>query len=163
MTSNYAIRPAVMADADTLVEFTLREAEDAEGVRLNAARVRRGVTAALDDSRLAQYWVATGLGGDIAASISTLKEWSNFHGGHYWWVQSLFVAPDHRGSGLVDLLLDHVAREAADAGALDLRLYAHAANERALRVYDRCGFTEAPYVLMRRRLGGTGAERGGRS
>ena len=33
MTSGYAIRPAVMADADTLVEFTLREAEDAEGVR----------------------------------------------------------------------------------------------------------------------------------
>ena len=117
---------------------------------------------ALDDSRLAQYRVATDPGGDIAASISTLKEWSNFHGGNYWWVQSLFVTPNHRGSGLVDLLLDHVAREAAGDGALDLRLYAHAANERALRVYDRCGFTEAPYVLMRRRLVGTGAreERG---
>ena len=152
MTSNYAIRPAVMADADTLVEFTLREAEDAEGVRLNAARVRRGVTAALDDSRLAQYWVATGPGGGIAASISTLKEWSNFHGGYYWWVQSLFVAPDHRGSGLVDLLMDHVARQAAAAGALDLRLYAHRDNERARRVYLRRGFSDAPYVLMRRRL-----------
>jgi GNAT superfamily N-acetyltransferase len=160
VTSGYTIRPAVMADADTLVEFTLREAEDAEGVRLNPARVRRGVTAALEDSRLAQYWVATDLNGGIAASVSTLKEWSNFHGGHYWWVQSLFVTPDHRGSGLVDLLLDHVAGAAASAGALDLRLYAHAANERALRVYDRCGFTEAPYVLMRRSLGGTGAEKG---
>jgi len=152
VTSGYTIRPAVMADADSLVEFTLCEAEDAEGVRLNPARVRRGVTAALEDSRRAQYWVATDLDGDIAASISTLKEWSNFHGGYYWWVQSLFVAPDHRGSGLVDLLLDHVAGAAASAGALDLRLYAHRDNDRARHVYLRSGFTEAPYVLMRRRL-----------
>jgi ribosomal protein S18 acetylase RimI-like enzyme len=150
MTSGYVIRSAVKADADLLVDFTLREALDAEGVRLDAAVVRRGVTAALDDVRLARYWIATAPTGEIAGSVSTLQEWSNFHGGHYWWVQSLFVAPEHRGRGVVDLLLDHVAGEAAKAGALDLRLYAHTGNERALRVYRRHGFTEAPYVLMRR-------------
>ena len=153
MTAGYTIRPAVRADADVLVDFTLREARDAEGVRLDPARVRRGVTSALDDSRLARYWIASAPGGGVAGSISTLQEWSNFHGGYYWWVQSLFVDPEHRGRGVVDLLLDHVAGEAARAGALDLRLYAHAANERALHVYRRRGFTEAPYVLMRRRLG----------
>lgn len=35
------------------------------------------------------------------------------------------------------------------SGALDLRLYAHAANARALRAYRRCGFVNAPYVVMR--------------
>jgi GNAT superfamily N-acetyltransferase len=148
----YSIRPASAADADAIVEFTLREARDAEDATLDPAHVRRGVTAALEDPRLAQYWVAATPAGELAASISALREWSNFHGGYYWWVQSLFVAAEHRGSGLVDRLLDHVAREADAAGALDLRLYAHRDNDRARRVYLRCGFSEAPYVVMRRRL-----------
>ena len=148
----YSIRPASAADADVIVEFTLREARDAEDASLDPARVRRGVTSALHDPELAQYWVAETVDGELAASISALREWSNFHGGYYWWVQSLFVVPEHRGRGLVDQLLDHVTGEAAAAGALDLRLYAHRTNDRARRVYLRCGFTEAPYVMMRRRL-----------
>ena len=149
----YVIRPASAADADAIVEFTVREARDAEAVNLDPSNVRRGVTTALLDPRHAQYWVAETPDGGLAASISALREWSNFHGGYYWWVQSLFVAPEHRGRGLVDQLLDHVTNEAATAGALDLRLYAHRDNVRALHVYRRCGFTEAPYVLLRRRFG----------
>jgi ribosomal protein S18 acetylase RimI-like enzyme len=33
---------------------------------------------------------------------------------------------------------------------LDLRLYAHQSNERALRAYRRCGFAVAPYIIMTR-------------
>ena len=78
----YRIRSATPQDVEDLVGFTLREAQDAEGVSL----------------------------------------------------------------------LDHLAWTAAADGALDLRLYAHEANARARRVYERCGFTPAPYILMRRRV-----------
>jgi ribosomal protein S18 acetylase RimI-like enzyme len=81
-----------------------------------------------------------------------VTEWSDFHGGQYWWIQSLFIVPEHRGTGLVELLIDHVDGQAEAAGALDLRLYAHTSNTRALHVYRRCGFDTAPYVLMRRKL-----------
>jgi GNAT superfamily N-acetyltransferase len=81
-----------------------------------------------------------------------VQEWSNFRGGHYWWVQSVFVAPDHRGTGVIQLLIDHVASVAQRSGALDLRLYAHASNERALRAYRRCGFEATPYVMMAKSL-----------
>ena len=67
-------------------------------------------------------------------------------------MQSLFVAPGHRGAGIVDRLLDHVTDEARAAGALDLRLYAHRDNARALRAYRRLGFEDAPWVIMRRPL-----------
>lgn len=150
----YLIRSATLDDLDTLVAFTLREAQDAEDVSLDAAAVRRGVSRAIADPRLARYWIAEAPDGSLAASASVTTEWSNFHGGHYWWVQSLFVEDAHRGRGLVDQLLDHLARQAAENGALDLRLYAHQDNARARRVYERCGFTLAPYVLMRRRLSG---------
>lgn len=151
----YRIRPATPDDVEVLVGFTLREAHDAEGVSLDPDRVRRGVAGALADPRLARYWLAEAPEGRPAASASVTTEWSNFHGGHYWWVQSLFVEDAHRGRGLVDQVLDHLARAAAEDGALDLRLYAHEANARALHVYRRCDFTPAPYVLMRRRLSRT--------
>lgn len=151
MPAPYRIRGAVSGDIETLVSFSLREAEEAEHLALDGSAVRRGVAAAFGDPPLACYWVAETPEGQVIASISVVTEWSNFRGGHYWWIQSLFVVPEHRGRGLVELLLDHASAAAAEAGALDIRLYAHSSNERALRVYRRCGFEAAPYVIMRRR------------
>ena len=81
-----------------------------------------------------------------------MTEWSNFRGGYYWWIQSLFIVPDHRGTGLVDLLLNAVADLARMAGALDLRLYVLQSNQRAVAAYRRCGFKVEPYAIMSRGL-----------
>jgi ribosomal protein S18 acetylase RimI-like enzyme len=81
-----------------------------------------------------------------------VTEWSDWHGSHYWWVQSLFILPEHRGRGVVDIILDRLAQEAQAAGALDLRLYVHTSNRRALAAYRRCGFAPAPYAILTRRL-----------
>lgn len=155
MSAHYAIRRASTADIDTLVAFTLEEARAAEGHALDEAGVRRGVSGGFADPPLATYWVACAADGSVVASTSVVTEWSDFHGGFYWWVQSLFVVPEHRGSGLVERLLDHLSGAAEAAGALDLRLYAHTGNPRALRAYRRCGFTESPYLIMSRPLGTT--------
>lgn len=148
----YTVRKAVRADIDTLVSFTLEEAREAESLDLDMQAVTRGVRAAFDDPSLALYWVAEAPTGEVAASTSIVTEWSNFRGGTYWWVQSMFVSQEHRGGGLVDRLLNHLAAEAQAAGALDLRLYGHESNTRALRAYERCGFARAPYVIMRREM-----------
>jgi ribosomal protein S18 acetylase RimI-like enzyme len=152
----YTIRAASSTDIDTLVTFTLREAYEAEGVERDEPAVRRGVLGAFGDPPLATYWVVETLEGEVIASTSVVTEWSDFRGGHYWWIQSLFIVPAHRGSGLVEWLIDDLAAKAA--GALDLRLYAHSSNERALRAYRRCGFTVAPYVIMTRPLPHRGAD-----
>jgi GNAT superfamily N-acetyltransferase len=152
--ADYTIRKARRSDIDTLIAFTLGEARDAEGVALAPAEVALGVRGAFDDPRRATYWIAETSGSQAVASISTTTEWSNFHGCDYWWIQSVFIVPEHRGTGLIEQLLDHVSREAAANGAFDVRLYAHAGNERALRVYERCGFSRAPYRILRRPLGG---------
>jgi ribosomal protein S18 acetylase RimI-like enzyme len=133
--------------------FTLQEAREAEGAEKDAAAVERGVRAAFDDPPVATYWVAETPDGRVVASISVNTEWSDFHGGYYWWIQSLFIVPEHRGAGLVELVLDHVTKAAEASGAVDLRLYAHESNARALRVYRRCGFTVAPYIIMTKPLG----------
>ena len=152
MPSHYAIRAATLADVDTIVAFTVREAHEAEGAELDATAVHRGVSGAFANPPRATYWVAEASGGEVVASTSIVTEWSDFHGGNYWWVQSLFIVPEHRGSGLLELLLDHLAGAAAAVGALELRLYAHRGNERAVRAYERCRFTASDYVIMRRPL-----------
>jgi ribosomal protein S18 acetylase RimI-like enzyme len=148
---HYKIRDADSSDLDSIVEFTVREAREAEGLDVSRTAAERGVAAALGDRTLATYWLAE-CDGAVVASVSVVKEWSNFRGGHYWWIQSLFIVPEHRGTGLVERLLDHVLEAARTDGALDVRLYAHSANERALSAYRRYGFTTAPYVMLTRRL-----------
>ena len=148
----YRMRLAKPADINVLVAFTMQEALEAEGTRTTEAAVRRGIEAAFSTPPRAVYWVVETPDGQIAGSASTVTEWSDFHGGDYWWIQSVFVVPEHRGSGVVDLVVEQLASAARAAGALDLRLYAHRSNERALRAYQRCGFVVAPYVIMSRPL-----------
>ena len=149
----FTVRRATAGDIDILVAFTLREALEAEGLDLDAAAVQRGVRGAFENPARAAYWVAETPDGHIVASTSVVTEWSNFRGGDYWWIQSLYVAPEHRGRGLVERLLDHVWTAARASDALDLRLYAHRSNARALRAYDRCGFTASPYIILTRARG----------
>jgi ribosomal protein S18 acetylase RimI-like enzyme len=144
----YTIRPATETDLDVLVGFTLEEAAEAEGLTVSADAVTTGVRAAFGPAPESRYWIAEDAAGSAVASTSIVKEWSNFRAGHYWWIQSLYIERDHRGTGLVERLIDHVARVARSEGALDLRLYVYHANQRAIRAYRRCGFTEAPYVIM---------------
>jgi L-amino acid N-acyltransferase YncA len=113
--TTYIVREATAADIDTIVGFTARQAREAEGIDLGEAEVRRGVSAAFGDRPRATYWVAE-RAGTVVASISVVNEWNDSHGGDYWWIQSLFIVPQYRGSGLVELLLDHVARTARAAG-----------------------------------------------
>ena len=152
MSSEYTIREANGSDLDTLIDFTIREAKETEGADPDLAAVRLGVGSGLEGTAPASYWVAQSGGGQVVGSISVVTEWSNFRGGYYWWIQSLFIVPDHRGTGLVDLLLKTVADLARVAGALDLRLYVLESNQTALAAYRRCGFEVAPYAIMSRGL-----------
>jgi ribosomal protein S18 acetylase RimI-like enzyme len=149
--ASYTIRPAVPADADLLVAFTLAEALDAERRSLNRAEVARGVAGGFATPPKVRYWVAEA-GGAVVASTSIVTEWSNFRGGDYWWIQSLYIVPEHRGTGLVDQLLKHLVQEAKAGHALDLRLYGFNTNARALRAYERFGFRQAPYLILTKSL-----------
>ncbi len=152
MSSGYSLRRASSADLDTLVAFTLQAARQAEGADKDIEAVGRGVRSGLEDPTLAAYWVAESIGCGVVASTSIVTEWSDFNGACYWWIQSLFIMPEHRGRGLVGLMLDHLADAAREAGALELKLYVNNANQRALKAYHRCGFKEVPCTIMKRQL-----------
>ena len=147
--TDYVIRRAIITDLSRLVEFTLSEAKEAEGISLNRERARKGIQAALEDESVAVYWVLQTRPDEIAGNISVVKEWSNWKAGYYWWIQSLYIKPEHRGRGLTKRLIQTVRESAKQSRALDLRLYVHKNNERAMKAYVRAGFVHADYRIMR--------------
>ena len=148
---NTRVRKATVADLSILVEFTAKEAEEAEGATKEPLHLEKGVKAALEDNSVATYWLLFDESSQAIGSISALKEWSDWNAGYYWWIQSLYIVPEQRGSGHLETLLRTVEEEMRSENGLELRLYVHQANEKAVRAYNRCGFEESPYKIMVRK------------
>lgn len=144
----FQIRQASLGDLAILVSFTLAEAHEAEGIDGSASTIREGVRAGLEDPAIATYWLMESPDFGVVGSISAVREWSDWNAGYYWWIQSLYIKPEFRGRGLLKPLIEAVREEAKRHGALELRLYAHRSNERALSAYRREGFREMPYQVM---------------
>lgn len=142
------VRPAEISDIDTLVDFTASEAEESEGSPKDLTRLEKGIRAALNDPAIARYWLLLDDNGIPAGSISALREWSDWHAGYYWWIQSMFIKAEHRGKGNSALLLDALIEKMTSEGGLALRLYVHQENERAIRAYQRLGFVSSAYQMM---------------
>ena len=143
------VRDARLADLETLVAFTIAEAAEAEGVEIAAETIRTGVRAGLEDHSVSRYWVLESASDEALGSISVVREWSDWRAGYFWWIQSIYLAPDYRGQGLMVHLLEAVRTAAREEGALELRLYVHGGNTRALRAYEKAGFSHSDYRIMR--------------
>jgi GNAT superfamily N-acetyltransferase len=144
----FLVRRAELADLELLLSFTIAEAREAEGIFGDAARVREGIRTALADSSVAMYWVLETDSSELVGHMSVVKEWSDWNSGYYWWIQSMYIRPAFRGQALMDRLLHVVEDTARQAGALELRLYVHARNERAIKAYHKAGFCDSEYRIM---------------
>jgi GNAT superfamily N-acetyltransferase len=149
---NVAVREAQLGDLDRLVEFTVSEAREAEGINKSAEIVSEGIKAGLENSAIAKYWVLEKDDGQVIGSISVVREWSDWHAGYYWWIQSMFITPAYRGKGLMNLLVQAVRDSAIREKALDLRLYVHNKNKRAVRAYEKAGFEGSEYTVMIKKI-----------
>jgi GNAT superfamily N-acetyltransferase len=146
---DYVIRRANLADLGPLVEFTLSEAKEAEGISKNREKARQGIRTALEDESVAVYWVLQSSHNEIVGNISVVKEWSNWNAGYYWWIQSMYIKRENRGRGLMKMLIQKVRESAKQGRALELRLYVHKKNERAIKAYLKSGFVDSDYRILR--------------
>ena len=150
--SNFYVRRARTSDLEQLISFTTEEFLEAERSSAAPKSIRQGVEAALEDDSLGMYWVLVSGDSQIIGSVSVVKEWSDWHAGYYWWIQSMFIQPDFRGKGLMDKLLEEVKAAARAEDAIDLRLYVHKMNVRAIKAYLKSGFSDAEYQIMKMEL-----------
>jgi len=147
------IRPATPEDRDALVGFARAMARETEDRELDLDTLRAGVTALLADPARGRTFVVESAGEPVATLMLTY-EWSDWRNGFFWWIQSVYVAPQHRRRGLYRRLHEHVRRLAAETpGVCGLRLYVERDNRAAQTTYLAMGMAETHYRLFEETVG----------
>ena len=123
-------------------------AVESENRQLNEAVLNAGIQRVFDEPALGTYWVVCDATSNIVASCMITIEWSDWNNAPYWWYQSVYIAPSWRGKGVFGELQTHIKAAAQQAGVCELRLYVETENARAIRAYEKCGFTGGHYGVM---------------
>jgi GNAT superfamily N-acetyltransferase len=154
---DYRIRDAQEADGPLLAQWAMAMALETEHKRLDSDTVRAGVDAGIADAGKARYFIAmheVALAGretvaEPAGTLMLTREWSDWRNGEWWWIQSVYVAPEHRRRGVFRALYRHVEQQArATTGVIGLRLYVERGNTAAQATYGALGMVDAGYRIF---------------
>jgi GNAT superfamily N-acetyltransferase len=139
------IRPATIDDLDIVCDFNARLAWESEAKRLDASLLRPGVRSLLTDPGKGRYFVAE-IDGRIVGQLALTYEWSDWRNGWFWWIQSVYVHPDHRRKGIFTQLCQYLEERAiAEKDVIGIRLYVEAENDAAHATYERLGLAKTTY------------------
>lgn len=142
------IRAPTIIDMETIVEYNIRMAMETENKALDRATVTAGVQGMLAQPSRGRYYLAANQDG-VLGQLMLTYEWSDWRNGDIWWIQSVYVHPDHRQRGIYRALHQHVRTQAQQTpGVVGLRLYVEFHNQRAVSVYERQGMVDAHYRVM---------------
>jgi ribosomal protein S18 acetylase RimI-like enzyme len=148
MAARLKIRRATLRDAPTLVAFNSAMALETEGKVLLPKVIGAGVRGLLRRPDSGFYTVAE-VGGEVIAALMVTKEWSDWRNGDFWWIQSVYVRPEHRRRGIYTRLYQHLrtlsARQRAVCG---FRLYVERNNRRAQATYRASGMERTHYLVF---------------
>jgi GNAT superfamily N-acetyltransferase len=152
MPSDLTVRPATAADLDTLADFNVAMAEETEDKPLDPDTVRAGVQGLFESPSRGFYLIAE-RNDHAVGSLMITPEWSDWRNGAFWWIQSVYVRPDARRTGVYTALHRDVRRRAREKSEVcGLRLYVERGNESARETYERLGMTETSYRLYEEML-----------
>ncbi len=141
------IRIATRDDIPSLVEFNQAMALETEQKTLDEAILTPGVSTVFGDAAKG-FYVVVDDAGSVAAGLMVTTEWSDWRNGWFWWIQSVYVRPEHRGLGLYGKMYEFVKMRAAEAGNVcGFRLYVEKENEKAQRVYEKLGMGRTQYLM----------------
>jgi GNAT superfamily N-acetyltransferase len=148
--SGFDIRDAAREDVPFLADCNLAMAFESEGKRLDPGVLTRGIVAVFDHPERGFYLVAE-RAGEAVGSLLITHEWSDWRNGGWWWIQSVYVMPQARRSGVFRAMYREVEmRGQAAPGVIGLRLYVEKQNVKAQATYASLGMEPAHYSLYQR-------------
>ncbi len=154
-TSLPTVRSATAADIDVIVQFNAAMAVETEAKTLDPSVLRAGVAAVFAEMRRGFYLVAE-YAGEITGCLMITYEWSDWRNGDWWWLQSVYVRPEHRRGGVFRALYAEVERRAAARPeVVGVRLYVERDNGQAQRTYQSLGMHEDAYRMYSKVLRAT--------
>jgi len=149
MTDVVVVRRVTPADGALLRDVRLRALQDTPSAFASTYAAEATLTAAEWDERAAggargtERFTAVAFDGEECVGL--VGGFRNDEDGHHADIDlvSMWVAPEHRGSGVADALVDAVLAWARDEAKADVvELWVTRGNDRAQRFYERCGFVE---------------------
>ena len=84
---------------------------------------------------------------EIQGYAMVAKSFSTEFGKPCIWIEDLYIKDEYRGLGIGSMFLDFVKEKYADS---IIRLEVEEENERAVKVYQKCGFDVLAYMEMKR-------------
>ena len=145
--SSIRIRRATPSDLEDVVGFNSAMAQETEDKTLDLSRLRSGVAAVLQREALGFYLLAE-IEGRVVGQLLITSEWSDWRNGFFWWIQSVYVAPEYRRRGVYRALDGYVQAEALRLGNIcGVRLYVDRDNWVAHRVYSSLGMSHSHYDM----------------
>ena len=147
MPASLKIRRATRRDAADLIAFNRAMALETERKSLWPQVIGAGVRNLLRRPDSGFYSVAE-LGGEVIGALMVTKEWSDWRNGDFWWIQSVYVRPEHRRRGVYRRMYAHLRKLAArDRAVVGFRLYVEQHNRRAQSTYRASGMARTPYLV----------------
>ena len=148
VSDNVVLRSASDTDLEVLVGFQMAMAAESEDKGLNKSTLRDGIEFALSSEDIALYIVAE-ISGEPVGTLMLTWEWSDWRSGRFWWIQSVYVVPEHRRLGVYSAMHRHVLSLASkDPKAAGVRLYVEKDNDGAQATYKQLGMDETDYRLF---------------
>jgi len=145
---NINIRLAHISDTAVIVKFNSLMAKETENIELNQERLQRGVKAIFADPSKGEYYVAEA-DGNVIGQLMLTYEWSDWRNSTFWWIQSVYVLPEHRQKGIFKSLYKYIESLAKQRGDIcGLRLYVEKENMRAQKTYEALEMKLSHYQMM---------------
>ena len=151
MPSKIKIREASIKDIPILVKNNQALARETENIQLHSEILSAGVSNSLKREDC-NYFVAE-LNGEVVGQTMITYEWSDWRNGVMWWIQSVYVQPEHRKKGVFRLLfkhIEHLAKNRSDVKAL--RLYVMRNNLSGKNTYKTLGMQDSGYILYEKEI-----------
>jgi GNAT superfamily N-acetyltransferase len=139
----FSIRPATPADCEPIVGL-IRELAEFERLSHLVVVTPESLCTHLFGPRPAAEAVVAEREGGVVAFALYFTNFSTFLGRPGLYLEDLYVQPAHRGRGLGQALLRHLARLAVQRGCGRFEWSVLDWNERAIRFYEGLGATVMP-------------------
>lgn len=135
-------------DREIIAWHTQAIAMESEGRMLDDDAIQANLEG-LFERGTAQYFVCEDDTGRALGSLMVTREWSDWKGQWYWWIQSVYTRPEARRQGVYQELLSGVRQAAKEQGNVaEIRLYVEEDNEAGRLAHEASGFRRLPYQIM---------------
>lgn len=140
------IRTATLKDIEQITQNNIHLAQESEHKKISYQQTKNGITTIINDPTKGFYLVIEHHN-TIIAQLMITYEWSDWTNQNIWWLQSLYIKPEHRHHGHFNTLLEEIKKRAQKYHVSILRLYVHQTNTNAIQAYKHLKMEKKPYDI----------------